>query len=425
MGVMSTLRARDVVAFGQEIGRVLSDGQIIGRAEPYAKVFPSSREVKRAVGVVAWAVLEDIALDARIDSRGRLVATTNVRRIADNLGMSKNAVTKHLARLRDHGFVLHEEQRHAGSGRYLTSWYILDPSACIERFTTTPPTAPADDAESDADGLRAKSGGAPFAPWPTNGDTDPDQPCPTNGDTERGDPCPMIGDTAERPAVSHVTGHREMGQNRRHGVVGREEQHHGVGLVVDDGELLDRVVAVGIDPAVADRLLADHGREPVQAALQALPWHRVRNPAGWLLRAVQEGWQLTPRDSGHGLSRPPLADADSVEPAGLAHDSWAAFAVAVLDPRDLAVAVDRVTRPVAGVGRRSLPMVIAQLGAWAAHAFVHAADATSLRTALVDQLEDAVPVDSDRPLSCVERPDVDVPIDWMPRLRAAMTAVAA
>ncbi len=148
--------ARDVLTFGQEIGRVLSDGRIMGRAEPYAKVFPSSREVKRAVGVSAWAVLEDIALDAQIDDRGRLVAHTNVRRIADNLGLSKNAVTKHLGRLRVFGFVLHEEQRETSSGRYIASWYVLDPSACIERFTTTP----------DLD-LDRRSG--------------PTEPCPTNG----------------------------------------------------------------------------------------------------------------------------------------------------------------------------------------------------------------------------------------------------
>ena len=97
--------ASDVVHFGQGIGRVLSDGRIIGRAEPYAKVFPPSREVKRAVKLIAWAVLEDIAFDAGIDDRGRLVANINVRRIADNLGLSKNAVAKYLGRLREHGFV--------------------------------------------------------------------------------------------------------------------------------------------------------------------------------------------------------------------------------------------------------------------------------------------------------------------------------
>jgi hypothetical protein len=62
--------ASDVMAFGQEVGRVLSNGRIVGRAVPYAQVFASGRAVKGAVGVTAWAVLEDIALDARLDDRG-------------------------------------------------------------------------------------------------------------------------------------------------------------------------------------------------------------------------------------------------------------------------------------------------------------------------------------------------------------------
>ncbi len=49
-GADRSLQARDIVAFGQEYGRILSDGRIVGRAEPFAKVFPSSRAVKRAVG---------------------------------------------------------------------------------------------------------------------------------------------------------------------------------------------------------------------------------------------------------------------------------------------------------------------------------------------------------------------------------------
>ena len=123
------------MAFGQETGRVLSDGRIVGRAEPFAKVFASSRLVKQAVGLTAWGILEDIALDATLDVEGRLVAETSARRIADNLGLNKETVTRHLGRLRDFGFVLHEEVRHHGSGRCETARYVLDPSACLERFT--------------------------------------------------------------------------------------------------------------------------------------------------------------------------------------------------------------------------------------------------------------------------------------------------
>jgi hypothetical protein len=134
----SGLQARDVVAFGHEIGRALSDGRIVGRAEPFAKVFASSRAVKRAVGLVAWAILEDIALDAHLDDTGRLIATTNVRRIATNLTINKDTAAKHLARLRDYGFVIQEEGGHSPSGRWESCRYILDPSACLERFHPHP-----------------------------------------------------------------------------------------------------------------------------------------------------------------------------------------------------------------------------------------------------------------------------------------------
>ena len=117
--------ARDVMAFGQEIGRVLSDGRLVGRAEPFAKVFPSSRVVKKAVGLAAWGVLEDIALDATLDGQGRLVAETNVRRIAENLGLNKDTVTKHLSRLAEHGFVFQEESREVDTGRWEQCLMVL------------------------------------------------------------------------------------------------------------------------------------------------------------------------------------------------------------------------------------------------------------------------------------------------------------
>jgi DNA-binding transcriptional ArsR family regulator len=136
------LQARDVVTFGREVGRVLSDGRIVGCAEAFAKVFASSRHVKRAVGATAWVILEDITLEATIDDRARLVADRSVREIAANLGLNKTTVARHLARLRDRGFVLDEEARDHTSGRWDTSRYVLDPSACVEQFTHTPPAEP-------------------------------------------------------------------------------------------------------------------------------------------------------------------------------------------------------------------------------------------------------------------------------------------
>jgi hypothetical protein len=182
------LQARHVVAFGHEIGRALSDGRIVGRAEPFAKVFASSRAVKRAVGLVAWAILEDIALDAHLDDAGRLIATTNVRRIAANLAINKDTAARHLARLRDYGFVLQEEGGQSPSGQWEPCRYILDPSACLERFTHTPTsdphTVPPDDAVTAAD---------------------PGRPCPRDPDTANIAAAPGAG------AVSETTGHGQPG----------------------------------------------------------------------------------------------------------------------------------------------------------------------------------------------------------------------
>lgn len=62
-------------------------------------VTASSRALRRELGPRAWAVLEDLALDAVPDGTGRLVAATNVRRLAANVGVSKDAAARSLRRL--------------------------------------------------------------------------------------------------------------------------------------------------------------------------------------------------------------------------------------------------------------------------------------------------------------------------------------
>jgi DNA-binding transcriptional MocR family regulator len=120
-------------------------------------------------------ILEDIALDARIDDHGRLVSDTSVRQIADNLAVNKNTVARHLARLREYGFVVREDTRDGDSGQWGACRYVLDPSACVERFTHTP----------------TRSRRAVEQP--------PSQPCPQNADTAAGD------------TVSASTGHGDTG----------------------------------------------------------------------------------------------------------------------------------------------------------------------------------------------------------------------
>ena len=337
-------QARDVMAFGQEVGRVLSDGRIVGRAEPYAKVFASSRAVKRAVGLTAWAVLEDIALDARLDDGGRLVAETNVRRIAANLGIGKNAVSRHLANLRDYGFVLHEELRDTYSGRYEVSRYVLDPSACIERFTHTPSSA---------------------QPRPQNRDTgQPSSPRPQKGDTGHG-------------TVSPSTGHREEGQNNKRTAVEKDDKQQ---PRADAGsDLAQRLTAVGVDAAVAQGLVADHPADLVAAALRAARRRGVRHPAGLVVSALREGWDLSAelaQERAEQARRRQAADqAEAAERSRAASSlqqrraaGWAAAVSAALGDSDLTAAVQQVTRPVAATGRHSLPVARAQLLLWAAGA---------------------------------------------------------
>lgn len=74
-----------------------------------------------------------------------------------------------------------------------------------------------------------------------------------------------------------------------------------------------------------------------------------------------------------------------------------------------------------GLGRRSLPFVVIQLGAWAAHVFTAPGDATCLGEALRDQVDHARPVDPGRPVGHVECPDVDIPAGGKTRLRDAWT----
>jgi DNA-binding transcriptional ArsR family regulator len=85
---------------------------------------PASRDVRRRVGPMAWAVLEDLVLDARVDEHGVVVAGSSARQVAANLGVEPGTAARALRRLRDEGFVV--LVREAGSdGRFGLSAYQL------------------------------------------------------------------------------------------------------------------------------------------------------------------------------------------------------------------------------------------------------------------------------------------------------------
>ncbi len=84
---------------------------------------PDTRSPRAALGPIAWAVLEDVLLDARHDEQGRLMATTNVRRVSAHIGIAKDTAAKALARLAAGGLVTRRRQRHGAAGKFVPSTY--------------------------------------------------------------------------------------------------------------------------------------------------------------------------------------------------------------------------------------------------------------------------------------------------------------
>lgn len=314
--------ARDAMAFGQESGRALSDGRIVGRAEPFAKVFPSSRTVKRAVGPVAWAVLEDIALEARIDDAGRLVSETNVRQIAVNLALNKNTVNRHLARLREYGFVLREEAREVESGRWEPCRYVLDPSACVERFTATPSSDPQTE--------------SPSAPPCPNSSATASEPVSENaGHGELGHPMHRHGDVEEQHAAHAGAGAPEATAEADDRLTAAGDRWDLADVVVaagdvdadgfqvddddsgdaeptpdgraatasggehaaggGDADLYARLTAVGVACHVAEDLVARYSHQRIEDALAVVAAQPPRKPAGWIVTALRQQWDLSDR----------------------------------------------------------------------------------------------------------------------------------
>jgi hypothetical protein len=86
----------------------------------------ATRPLRRILRPIEWVVLEDVALDARPDAAGALVAPTSARRVAEHLGLTPGAVARALARLRSEGLVTHVRQP-GDAGRFGLSAYVLAP----------------------------------------------------------------------------------------------------------------------------------------------------------------------------------------------------------------------------------------------------------------------------------------------------------
>lgn len=73
---------------------------------------------------MAWCALESLALHARPDGAGRLVAPLSARELAGLLGVGRDAATRALGALRRSGLVATEERRASG-GRFARSGLVI------------------------------------------------------------------------------------------------------------------------------------------------------------------------------------------------------------------------------------------------------------------------------------------------------------
>lgn len=89
-------------------------------------VTAAARSLRQRVGPTPWAVLEDMLGDAERDTTGRLVAATSVRRLAANLGLSKDTVARALTRLIDEDLVHRDPVRRDPGGSFTAGRYVLD-----------------------------------------------------------------------------------------------------------------------------------------------------------------------------------------------------------------------------------------------------------------------------------------------------------
>lgn len=181
----------------------------------------------------------------------------------------------------------------------------------------------------------------------------------------------------------------------------------------------ERLVALGVAEPTARALEKQYGRERVTDALDAVDTlgdGEVRRRAGWVVSAIRQGWDLEgllaerrQLEARYARWERERAERDRGAARWRAREStvagWRAALSAALDDHQLAIAVDRVTTPVAALGRRSLPVVRAQLLAWAVTRHLAAPD-RRLSEALADDL-----VGPHRPVAA---PALDGPLPPVP-----------
>ena len=110
-------------------------------AEPTRRaivVGPSAHELRRYVGAMSWAVLEEM-MQAAAGPADRLVAEVSIRSLAASLGASKDTITRAVRRLRDLGVVEVDQARSESGSFRAGSYRLCVPVACLALGTRRSP----------------------------------------------------------------------------------------------------------------------------------------------------------------------------------------------------------------------------------------------------------------------------------------------
>ena len=94
--------------------------------EPALVIDVSARTLRRTLGVLAWAALEELLLDAVAWPTGDLNARVSARVLAARLDVSKDTAAAALRRLTSVGLVRREDHRDAARGVFARSVYVID-----------------------------------------------------------------------------------------------------------------------------------------------------------------------------------------------------------------------------------------------------------------------------------------------------------
>lgn len=94
--------------------------------EPSLVIGARARDLRRSVGLIAWAALEELVLDATPQPRRGLSTQASARVLAARLGVSKDTAAHALRRLASAGLVRREDHRDANRGVFARSVYVID-----------------------------------------------------------------------------------------------------------------------------------------------------------------------------------------------------------------------------------------------------------------------------------------------------------